>query len=53
MVHRNEIIEIEITDFAFGGQGIARMHSEEGDFILFVELIKYYLLKYSMNYYRK
>lgn len=37
MVHRNEIIEIEITDFAFGGQGIARMHSEEGDFILFVE----------------
>lgn len=38
MVHRNQIIEIKIDDFAFGGQGIARMKSEEGgDFILFVE----------------
>lgn len=37
MVHRNQIIEVKIDDFAFGGQGIARMKSEEGDFILFVE----------------
>ncbi len=37
MVHRNQIIEVTIDDFAFGGQGIARMKSEEGDFILFVE----------------
>jgi 23S rRNA (uracil1939-C5)-methyltransferase len=38
VVHRNQIIEIKIDDFAFGGQGIARMKSEEGgDFILFVE----------------
>ncbi len=37
MVHRNQIIEIKIDDFAFGGQGIARMKSEEGDFVLFVE----------------
>lgn len=37
MVHRNQIIEIKIDDFAFGGQGIARMKSDEGDFILFVE----------------
>jgi 23S rRNA (uracil-5-)-methyltransferase RumA len=37
VVHRNQIIEVKIDDFAFGGQGIARMKSEEGDFILFVE----------------
>lgn len=37
MVHRNQVIEVKIDDFAFGGQGIARMKSEEGDFILFVE----------------
>lgn len=37
MVHRNQIIEVKIDDFAFGGQGLARMKSEEGDFILFVE----------------
>jgi 23S rRNA (uracil1939-C5)-methyltransferase len=37
VVHRNQIIEIKIDDFAFGGQGIARMKSEEGDFVLFVE----------------
>lgn len=37
MVHRGEIIEVEIEDLAFGGQGIARLRSEEGDFVLFVE----------------
>ncbi|MDR0801835.1 23S rRNA (uracil(1939)-C(5))-methyltransferase RlmD [Fluviicola sp.] len=37
MVHRNQIIEVKVDDFAFGGQGITRMKSEEGDFILFVE----------------
>lgn len=37
MVHRNQVIEVKIDDFAFGGQGIARVKSEEGDFILFVE----------------
>jgi 23S rRNA (uracil1939-C5)-methyltransferase len=37
VVHRNQVIEVKIDDFAFGGQGIARMKSEEGDFILFVE----------------
>ncbi len=37
MVHRNEIIEVTIEDLAFGGQGIARLRSEEGDFVVFVE----------------
>lgn len=37
MVHRGEILELQIEDLAFGGQGIARLRSEEGDFVLFVE----------------
>lgn len=37
MVHRNEIIEVVIEDLAFGGQGLARLKSEEGDFVVFVE----------------
>lgn len=37
MVHRNQIIEVTVDDFAFGGQGLARMKSDEGDFILFIE----------------
>ncbi len=37
MVHRGEILELQIEDLAFGGQGIARMRSEDGDFVLFVE----------------
>ena len=37
MVHRNEIIEVVIEDLAFGGQGLARLRSEEGDFVIFVE----------------
>jgi 23S rRNA (uracil1939-C5)-methyltransferase len=37
LVHRGEILELQIEDLAFGGQGIARLRSEEGDFVLFVE----------------
>jgi tRNA/tmRNA/rRNA uracil-C5-methylase (TrmA/RlmC/RlmD family) len=37
VVHRNEIIEVVIEDLAFGGQGLARLRSEEGDFVIFVE----------------
>ena len=37
MVHRGEILELQIEDLAFGGQGIARMRSEDGHFVLFVE----------------
>ena len=37
VVHRGEIIEVEIEDLAFGGQGIARLKSDAGDFVLFVE----------------
>ncbi len=37
MVHRGQILDLEIESLAFGGQGIARMKSEEGEFVLFVE----------------
>ncbi|MFN6086550.1 MAG: 23S rRNA (uracil(1939)-C(5))-methyltransferase RlmD [Fluviicola sp.] len=37
MVHRNQVLELEIEDLAFGGQAIARLRSEEGEFVLFVE----------------
>ncbi len=36
-MHRNEIIEVEITGYAFGGNGIAKIPTENGDFVVFVE----------------
>lgn len=36
VVHRGQILELEIEDLAFGGQGIARLRSEQGDYVLFV-----------------
>ena len=36
-VNRNQIIEVEITGFAFGGNGFARLETEQGDFVVFVE----------------
>ncbi len=37
MVHRGEILELQIEDLAFGGQGIARLRNADGEFVLFVE----------------
>lgn len=34
---KNDILEIKITDFAFGGQGLAKIPTEEGQFVVFVE----------------
>lgn len=36
MVKRGEEVVLDITDFAFGGKGIAKIPSEQGDYILFV-----------------
>jgi len=36
-MNRGEIIELDITGFAFGGNGIAKIPTEQGDFVLFVE----------------
>ncbi|WP_299104072.1 23S rRNA (uracil(1939)-C(5))-methyltransferase RlmD [uncultured Tenacibaculum sp.] len=35
-VKRNQVIEILIEDYAFGGKGIGRIRSEEGVFVVFV-----------------
>lgn len=37
VVNRGQIIEVTIENLAFGGQGIARLRSDEGEFVLFVE----------------
>ena len=37
MFHRGQEVELQITDYAFGGRGIAKIHSEEGQFIVFVD----------------
>ncbi|MGK0458294.1 MAG: hypothetical protein ACJAVE_001275, partial [Polaribacter sp.] len=31
-VKKNQVLELKIEDYAFGGKGIARIHSEEGSF---------------------
>ncbi len=37
MLKRGEILTLEITDYAFGGKGIAKINTEKGDFIVFVD----------------
>ena len=31
------MITVEITDYAFGGRGIAKVPTENGDYIIFVD----------------
>ena len=35
-VKRGQILELKIEDYAFGGKGIARIRSEEGEFVVFI-----------------
>ena len=35
-MRRGDIIELDIVEFAFGGKGIAKVPSEDGDYIVFV-----------------
>ncbi len=35
-IKRGNIIDIEISDVAFGGKGIAKVATEQGDFVIFV-----------------
>ncbi|MCE3295859.1 MAG: rRNA ((1939)-C(5))-methyltransferase RlmD [Crocinitomicaceae bacterium] len=37
MFNRGDIIELEITAFAFGGKGIAKIPTDDGDYVVFVE----------------
>ena len=55
-VKKNQVLELNIEDYAFGGKGIARIRSEEGDFVVFVpntlpgQLVKAQIQKSSKNY---
>ncbi|MDX6745863.1 23S rRNA (uracil(1939)-C(5))-methyltransferase RlmD [Polaribacter sp. PL03] len=55
-VKKNQVLELKIEDYAFGGKGIARIHSEEGSFVIFVpntlpgQLVKAQISKSSKNY---
>ncbi|MEN8776844.1 MAG: 23S rRNA (uracil(1939)-C(5))-methyltransferase RlmD [Polaribacter sp.] len=55
-VKRNQVLELTIEDYAFGGKGIARIHSEEGSFVIFVpntlpgQLVKAQIKKSSKKY---
>jgi len=35
--HRAEVVELTITDYSFGGRGIAKIPTEDGFFIVFVD----------------
>ncbi|MFM7684225.1 MAG: TRAM domain-containing protein, partial [Bacteroidota bacterium] len=37
MFNRGQEVELKITDYAFGGRGIAKIQSQEGQFIVFVD----------------
>ncbi len=37
MVNRGEIIEVDVMGFAFGGNGIAKLQSEKGEYVLFIQ----------------
>ena len=55
-VKRGEIIEILIEDYAFGGKGIGRIRSEEGEFVVFIpntlpgQLVKARIAKSQKKY---
>jgi 23S rRNA (uracil1939-C5)-methyltransferase len=55
-VKKNQVLELKIEDYAFGGKGIARIRSEEGSFVIFVpntlpgQLVKAQISKTSKNY---
>ena len=37
MFHRGEIVELDIDSYAFGGRGIARVPTEDGHYVVFVD----------------
>ena len=37
MFHRAEVVELTITDYSFGGKGIAKVPTEDGYYIVFVD----------------
>ena len=55
-VKRNQVLELLIEDYAFGGKGIARIRSEKGNFVVFVantlpgQLVKAQIVKSSKKF---
>jgi 23S rRNA (uracil1939-C5)-methyltransferase len=55
-VKKNQVLELRIEDYAFGGKGIARIKSEEGSFVVFIantlpgQLVKAQINKSSKKY---
>ncbi|MGJ8744139.1 23S rRNA (uracil(1939)-C(5))-methyltransferase RlmD [Polaribacter sp.] len=55
-VKKNQVLELKIEDYAFGGKGIARIKSKDGSFVIFVpntlpgQLVKAQISKSSKNY---
>jgi 23S rRNA (uracil1939-C5)-methyltransferase len=55
-VKKNQILELRIEDYAFGGKGIARIKTEDGSFVVFVpntlpgQLVKAQIQKSSKKY---
>ena len=55
-VKRGQILTLKIEDYAFGGKGISRIHSEEGEFVVFVpntipgQIVKCQVKKSSKTY---
>ena len=37
MFHRGEVVELIITDYSFGGRGIAKVPTEDGFYVVFVD----------------
>lgn len=37
MIKRGDVLTLSITDYAFGGRGIAKIETENGDYIVFVD----------------
>ena len=35
--HKGQILTLQIQDMAFGGKGIARLETEKGPFVVFVQ----------------
>jgi len=35
--HRGEVVELKITDYSFGGRGIAKVPTEDGFYVVFVD----------------
>ncbi len=55
-VKRNQVLELKIEDYAFGGKGIARIRNDKGEFVVFVpntlpgQLVKVQIKKSSKKY---